>query len=209
MQRTWILGAGSAVLGAAIALALFVWFQTAEEREREAADALAQAREALEAASGERHPARASGLLTQALTDARRAAAVSPTRRLEAGLLEGEALIRLTKYTAAIETLESLVAAFPQDAAAAELAAEAHRHAYLLAKRDRDFAAAIELYERAAQLGPRPSALAAAAVLAESVGHTEWTDRYFATLEERFPNSDECAAVKALRAARANAEGGR
>jgi tetratricopeptide (TPR) repeat protein len=205
MKRPWVVGLAAALLGAGGAAAGFLWYQDWHESSTATEDELTLARDCLTSAKTDSNATSASGLLTQALAHARKAASLSGGQTLDTGLIEGEALILLTKYSTAVEVLEALVAAHPESAAAAELAADAHRESYRIAKRELDFSAAMQLYEKAVDLGAPPSALVSAARFAESTGHHEWTDRILESLEGKFPSSDELTVVKGLKAERAGA----
>jgi tetratricopeptide (TPR) repeat protein len=181
----------------------FLWWKSEKETQDEAQAALDSAREALESAKTAESKAKIPGLLSSAAEQARAARRLRPALSLDATLIEGEALIRATKFTAAVELLEDLVAAHPDDARAADLAAQAHHQSYLLAKRSQDFAAALQLYEKADSLGAPAGSLFAAAQLCEAAGQFELADKYIDTLQSKHSGSGEADAGKQMKAARA------
>lgn len=202
MKAPWLLAGIVAVIAGAGAIGGFVWWRGVEERHAESQGALEEAREFLEAAKGAESRSQAQALLTQVLQDARKAAQTWDRNAFEGALLEGEALLLLTKYSAAVEILERAVAERPEESRALALAARAHHESFRLAKRDADYAAALQLYERAAERGAAAPALLGAAEIAEEAGQRDLADRYVERLAGEAPGSEELRRARALQSGR-------
>jgi len=208
MNGRLILAGSVALLAAGGAVGAFVLWRQSSDTHDQSNEELQSAREYMDSARSTTDRAKIQSYLTEARAHANKAGQLWEKNIYEAMLIDGEALIRLTKYSSAVEVLERALALHPDDAKAAELAAGAHHQSFLLAKRDSDLAAAFQLYEKAADLGAPPRVLLAAAQLAESANQQELADKYIDRLQAAAPNAPEVDSARALREARAARPGG-
>ncbi|MFN0205409.1 MAG: hypothetical protein ACKVS6_03745 [Planctomycetota bacterium] len=193
------------LLAAGAAAATYYFVKYTREKDESNIE-LEEAKRLLEDARSMGDWSRARNILATVQTHASKAAATWEGNAIDAWIVEGEALLRMTKFREAGVMLEKALTRRPDDAHIIGLAAEASFHLYMISRRAADFDAAFSLMERAVGSNPARDLLLKAAILCNTRGQFERADQYISQLESSAPDSVEAAEARGLKAARAAEE---
>lgn len=200
-KKQWIILAAALAGGAAVVVGTTLFLQ--QKKRRDDSDAkLKEAHEILESARSSGDWNKSRNLLVQARTLASEAAGAWPGNAVEAATVEGEALLRLTKYRDAIFILEKALQERRDDGAILRLAAESYHLTYLTGRKEADLGRAVNLYDQAISQGAGIDVLLLAAKINEESGHPGAADKYFDKIEAMAPDSREAQEARNMKALR-------
>lgn len=199
MKKSTLILAGSILVAVAAAAAGGIYTMKQLDLRSASAEKLKEAREALESARSTGNWNQSRNLVVQARSLAAEAANLWKSNATDAAVVEGEALLRMTKYRDAIQVLERAMMQQKDDAQIEALAAESYHQAFLTGRKESDFGRASNLYDSALEHGGGVDVLLNAGKLHESLSHHEDADHYFNKIESSAPDSREAQEVRNLK----------
>jgi tetratricopeptide (TPR) repeat protein len=192
-----ILLAGGAAIAAATGGIVYL-VKEARLRDESRAE-LEEAKRLLEDARSMGDWSRARNMLSSVQSHATVAARLNPANAVEAAVVEGEALLRMTKYRDALAVLDGALAARPEDLQVVSLSAETAFYLYNSGRRQVDYDRAFLLLDRAVTLGAGTDIVLKAAKLTNLGGQYDRADQYISKIEAAAPDSVEAAEARGLK----------